>query len=244
MANLNFEQILNRTESLNVSKTYNYIKQQSINGKPSVISGNEELKTYPLKIKLHHSFCNPQKVINEAEQKAKNREIINYFQNGRYIGDYVINKYKIDIKQKIDDVIIYAELNIDLLEYPQETETFRQQTNIIPTIFAQIFSQNSISVKTLIDNTKRQIIFNIFDSLIAKLESRTLNSLSTTTNTLLHKLETAAINDIERDGLSNSAAILNKYTENLNLEDGEKSVVISELNKIPNQLTNAALRNV
>lgn len=239
------EQVFNRTETIECSNTFNYIEQDAINGKNSIISGNETLKKYPLLVKLHHSWCNPQSVIDEIEEKAKNREIINYFQKGKYIGDYVIDSYKINISQMLDNVIVYAEIEINLLENPDITTEFEQQSKIIPNISLSVFSENSNKMKNFMKDAKTKIKNAVFNETISTLQSGRVSELSKIGKRLFNSFENEIINEIKKKGLINVNSIVEKWT-NRHIDfvtDAENEIIKNELLKIPNILTNYAIRN-
>ena len=132
--NLTFNQILSRTENLEYSKEYRYNEQNGIGTKPSISAGGENLKRFPLTVKLHYSFCNPKKIIEEIEQKASDREIINYFVLEDYVGDYVIANFNVILTQTLKNVVIYAEVGIELLEQPDSITEFEERTKTAPIV--------------------------------------------------------------------------------------------------------------
>ena len=124
--NLKLTDVLQLAENIETTKEYKYIEQKSINGKPDIFYTGENLKRYPLKVTLHNSFCNIENILSELEKYGKNQQTISYYQNNNYIGEYVIEKYNIDIEKKYLNTIIYAKLSITLLE----GETFEQKNKI------------------------------------------------------------------------------------------------------------------
>lgn len=154
---LNLQQILNRSETREYTKDYKFNEHEGIGGKPEITAGNENLKRFPLKIKLHPNFCNPQKIINEIEKKAENREIINYFLGGKYIGDYVIERYHVNIIQTIKDTVFYAEVEVDLLENPAGITEFQEQSNNEEiSDVAETVDKNSNIMQNFLSETKKQ----------------------------------------------------------------------------------------
>lgn len=124
--NLNLTDVLQLAENIETTKEYKYIEQKSINGKPDIFYTGENLKRYPLKVTLHNSFCNIENILADIERYAKEQKTLSYYQNNNYIGEYVIEKYSIDIEKKYLNTIIYAKLSITLLE----GGTFEQKSNI------------------------------------------------------------------------------------------------------------------
>jgi len=242
MQNPTLEQILNRTEALDFTKTYKYAQQQGLSGKPALFATNESLKSYPLKIKLHQSFCNPQKVIKEIEQRAKNRQVINWFQHGKYVGDFFIERYSVKINQKVNDVITYAEIQLTLLENPDKYLTFEQQSKIVSKINSQKYKENSTVVKEI---SKKS---SVYDTTIKTLESSINEDLSDSASQIYRQTKSIILKKIQDEGLSNAQNIVNKLclelsTQNvLSLE--EYNMIKSDLEKIPITLYNAVVRNV
>ena len=247
MQELTLEQIFNRTETLEYSKEYKYIEQTSVNGKPSIIAGDENLKNFSLRIKLHYSFCNPQNIIDELEEKAENREIINYFQHGVYIGDYVINGLRVTAEQKIDDALIYAEIEVNLLENPDSVTEFEQQTKTNPDVDLQQVSDTSNKMQKFLSKAKDIIVSNIYDSVVSTLQSGDVAALGETGMKILNEAQNYITNEIKVAGLNKAAPIVQKYLSNLNvsnvLDAAQTNILKTELNKLPEKLINSALRD-
>lgn len=109
-----------------------YTQQKGIGAKPTLLAAGETLRTYSLPLKLHSSFCSPQKILDELEEKVRNKETFLYFQGDRYKGRYVINKVSANTVSRIGGSIVCAELTVDLLESPfEEGEEFLQQTKTV-----------------------------------------------------------------------------------------------------------------
>ena len=249
MAEISLEQVLNRTEKIEHSKSYNYIEQEAINGKSSIISGNETLKKYPLDIKLHHSFCNPQKVLDEIEEKAENREIINWFQHGKYIGDYVIDNYNVNSVQKINGVIIYAEISIELLENPDSITEFEQNSKIIPEdIDMQIVSENSTKMKNFLDTVKDNLKHSAFNLVYNSVQKMDLPNLTDIKKQILNSVCSNMINEIKNSNLIKAGDIAKKYINQVSLLDSltteDKAIFTDIIGNLPNKLTNTAIRNI
>lgn len=124
--NLKLTDVLQLAENIETTKEYKYVEQKSINGKPDIFYTGENLKRYPLKVALHNSFCNIENILADIERYAKEQKTLSYYQNNSYIGEYVIEKYNIDIEKKYLNTIIYAKLSITLLE----GGTFEQKSKI------------------------------------------------------------------------------------------------------------------
>lgn len=114
--------VMQKTEKETNTFEMGYTQQKGIGAKPTLLATGEMLKTYALPIKLHYSFCNPSKIIEELENKAKNREAFLYFQDETYAGRYVITKITTDVISRHKDHIFCADLNVELLEAPSEKD--------------------------------------------------------------------------------------------------------------------------
>lgn len=123
--------IFSKTEASQTETEYGYTEVKGINTKPSLIASGEGLKHYSLPIKLHASYCRPDKIISELEDKASKREVVDYFQEDSYIGKYVINKISKNILSTYLGYTICAELNVDLVEYYEEPEDFAPQKKVV-----------------------------------------------------------------------------------------------------------------
>lgn len=123
--------IFSKTEASQTDTEYGYSEIKGINSKPSLIASGEGLKHYTLPIKLHASFCRPDKIIAELEEKASKREVIDYFQGDSYIGKYVINKISKNILSTYLGYTISAEIGVDLIEYYEEPGEFTPQKKVV-----------------------------------------------------------------------------------------------------------------
>lgn len=244
---LTLEQILNRSEVLDCTKEYKYNEQEGIGGKPSIIAGGENLLKYTLKVKLHGSFCNPAQVIKQIEEKAQKKEIINYFQNGEYIGDFVINRFYKNIVQTIKQAIYYAEIEVDLLENPDSITEFKQNNTKAEEITTEAVSSNSSKMKKFLNQTKKMIVDNVFDSVVTTLKTGDIKELSEVGTKILNQLNSSILSEVKEAGLAQATPIVNKYTNQINymtsvLDEKQKTILKAELAKIPDTLINSALR--
>lgn len=244
---LTLEQILNRSEVLDCTKEYKYNEQEGIGGKPSIIAGGENLLKYTLKVKLHGSFCKPAQVIKQIEEKAQKKEIINYFQNGEYIGDFVINRFYKNIIQTIKQAIYYAEIEVDLLENPDSITEFKQNNTKAEDITTEAVSSNSSKMKKFLNQTKKMIVDNVFDSVVTTLKTGDIKELSEVGTKILNQLNSSILSEVKEAGLAQATPIVNKYANQINnmtgvLDEKQKTILKAELAKIPDTLINSALR--
>lgn len=242
---LDFQQILNRSESREFTKEYKYNEHEGIGGKPIISAGNENLKRFPLKIKLHASFCNPQKIIDEIEYKSKNRTNINYFQNGKYIGDYVIERYHANIVQTVQDVVFYAEVEIDLLENPSSITEFKEQNKIEKiSEFAETVEENSNIMKNFLVETKKAMKEGVIDAGINAIKNTDINQLSNLAKSSFEIISNNVLAEIKDFGLAEIYDKISSYTKNLKgvLENDEIATIKRELERIPDTMFNTILR--
>lgn len=244
---LTLEQILNRSEVIDCTKEYKYNEQEGIGSKPSIVAGGENLLKYTLRIKLHGSFCKPAQIIKQIEEKAENKEIINYFQNGEYIGNFVINRFYKNVVQTIKQAIYYAEIEIDLLENAESTTEFKQNNVQADEITQEAVSTTSSKMKNFLNQTKKMIVDNVFDSVITTLKTGDIKGLSETGTQILNQFNRSILSEIKTAGLNQASPIINKYTSQLQglttvLDNNQISIIKKELNNIPDTLINSALR--
>ena len=242
---LDFQQILNRSESREFTKEYKYNEHEGIGGKPIISAGNENLKRFPLKIKLHASFCNPQKIIDEIEYKSKNRTNINYFQNGKYIGDYVIERYHANIVQTVQDVVFYAEVEIDLLENPSSITEFKEQNKIEKiSEFAETVEENSNIMKNFLVETKKAMKEGVIDAGINAIKNTDINQLCNLAKSSFEIISNNVLAEIKDFGLAEIYDKISSYTKNLQgvLENDEIATIKRELERIPDTMFNTILR--
>lgn len=125
----NVFEILNCAEELETNTEYGYAQQKGIGQKPILVYTGEGLKQYSLPIKLHHSYCRPDYILEELKLKAKEHDAFSYFQGEKYIGEYVIINIAEKLINTYQGVTLYAEITVDILECPDmEDEEFQQQT--------------------------------------------------------------------------------------------------------------------
>ncbi|MGN0015433.1 MAG: phage tail protein [Candidatus Gastranaerophilaceae bacterium] len=261
--NLTFNQILARTENLEYSKEYHYNEQAGIGSKPSITAGGENLKRFPLTVKLHITFCNPKKIIEEIEQKAADREIINYFLLNEYIGDYVIEKFNVNLTQTYKDMVIYAEIGIDLLENPESITKFEERTKTTPVIndivtaddnvqivttgektIAEKLKDNGKKLNTFLKNQSETIKNNIFSNVITAVKTGDIQGLSDIGVQTLNTIKTVIFDEIKDAGITKAVPIVDKYINNMGniLDENQREIIENELLQIPDRLIKNVLR--
>ena len=111
-------EIFKKAENTDTETEYAYTEQKGIVGKPSIVATNTGLQRYSLPVKLHFQYCNPTKIIKGLKELAEKHQIISYFQDDEYKGEFVITKIVESPKNHYKDNLLYAEITVDLLEYP------------------------------------------------------------------------------------------------------------------------------
>ena len=235
---LTMNQILNMSERLEGSVDYSYNQHTGIGGKAQISPGNKSLERIPLRIKLHFSFCNPEKAINLVKDYADNNKEIEWFQSGKYIGTYVIASINKQIEQMHRDAIVFAQLDIELLESPQEGNEFE------PTETEQL--KNVQTAKpSLVEQIKTTALKMVRDSVFTVLSTASLSDLSNLGNMVAAELKQNIINEVELKGITSiydsTAEAVKKIPLYNELTDDEKTAIQSFLEEIPNSMIDAAL---
>ncbi len=263
MPELTLLQILNRTENIGCTKEYTYNEQAGIGGKPSIVAGGENLRRFSLTIKLHSSFCNPKKIIDDIEQKAENREIINYFQLDEYIGDFVIERFNKNIVQTYKDMIIYAEIGIDIVEHTDSITYFEEQTKTTPVTENIVSSDDNMQILTtntktvaeklkssssklanFINNQSEKIKNNVFTNVTRTIQTGDIKGLTDIGVLTLNSLQSAILDEIKTAGVTQAIPIVNKYIDGMGsiLDEKQREILQTELLQIPDRLIKNALR--
>ena len=157
--------ILNRLEDLAVSRVYKYNKQETINAKPSIQAGNEELEEYDCSLKLHVSICNPAEIIDILKKRQKSREPFDWIYRGNYKGSFVIESFEEKETARIKDVLISAEINFTLLENPLETEFRQQITGQADLSYYEQYQEGSNRLKEFALSVKNSITENLKETI-------------------------------------------------------------------------------
>lgn len=239
-------QILNRSEKQEYDKEYKVIEQNGIGGKPTIVAGGENLKRFNIPIKLHANFCNPQKIIDEIEEKAQKREAINYFVNDKYIGDYIIERFHVNVIQTIKKAVFYAEIELDFVENTESITDFEEQTIQTPEILQETFSENSNFMKDFENKAKEIIKQNITNAAVSVFETGSINGLNSIGKTVLQNYSDNILDEIKEKGLPFAKEITDKYADKtaaLEILNNEQIKIIqSTIGKIPDKMIDTVLR--
>ena len=123
-------EILQKAQNLSTEIEKNYSEQKGIGAKPTIVAGGETLKSYSIPIQLHISYCKPDEIIKKLEEKLLNEDVFSWYRGEEYVGEFVISKVSHNLIDRIDNVTVYAEITVDLLEYydDMQEEEYSQQT--------------------------------------------------------------------------------------------------------------------
>lgn len=252
---VNLQKIFDRTENLNFFKEVNYTRQQGIIGKASLSAGAENLKVYPLSIKLHHSFCNPQKVIDEIEEKISKNEIIDYFQGSVYIGKYVLQNLNVEVLEQIDGYTTACIISLELLEAGEKEENFVQQvvdttaeglagSNNTITARTKNFSASSNTVVNFVKKQAENIKNNMFSSAMEVLKNNEIEAIPEIGRIVAENVASQIVSDIKSAGITQAEKISKKYISNIyvpELTDDQTQLLKDTLSLIPGKMIDAVI---
>ena len=239
---LNFAQILNKTEAVELTQEYKVNEHEGIGGKPHISAGGEVLRRYSLPIKLHASFCNPQEIIDEIEVLASERTTINYFLLGKYIGDFVIERFQQKIIQTIGNAVFYAEITIDIVENPDSITEFEEQDEG-ENISAETISEDESIMKNFLEESKNLIKESSISAAMDVVNNANLPSVLG--QVTFNNLARTVINSLKNIGLNGIYELIEDNVNNLlggELSANEIELLKRELIKIPDAVVDTALR--
>src|SRR5688572_4243983 len=106
-------------QSFSGNSEENYAEHATILNKPRLQKLGSKLDTRELSIRFHISFCDPELELNKLMEAKKKGQILPFtLGNGRYLGDFVIQKMGEDIQQLTVGAAIHEVIvSISLLEY-------------------------------------------------------------------------------------------------------------------------------
>lgn len=235
---LTINQILNMAERLEGSVDYSYNQHTGIGGKAQISPGNKSLERIPLRIILHMQYCNPEKAIDLVKDYAENGREIEWYQSGKFLGTYVIASINRQIEQMHRDVIVYAQLDIDLLESPHDEEEYE------PTDTEQL--ENIQTAKpSLVEQIKQNALQTVKDSVMTTLTTADLSNISDIGKIVAGELKQNIINGIELSGIASvydyTAEAVKKVPYYNDLSSDEKLLIQNFLEGIPNSMLDKAL---
>ena len=236
MEKLNLQQIIDRAEKVNFGFVKTYAEQKTIEGKSYLGNDTETIKRFPVKIKLHHSYCNPEEIIEEIEKKMKNKTIMEYYQNGKYITEVVIGQYQVTHQQMANGSIIYAEMELIMLEMI-EKPALSGYTDLP----FQTFSFETNAVQNFLEKANE-----IQSSGIVKQVTDLNDNFSDTVQQIFNEFKTRITDDFVNKGLSDVYTRVSEYIDSLNqnstLEYYEKELLQIALNKVSKIFISGSIR--
>lgn len=233
--------ILNRIEDLTVSQVYKYNKQECINSKPSLQSGNEELKEYNCELKLHADFCNPKRIIDILKKQQESREAFEWIYRGEYKGSFVIERLEEQEISRLKDVLIFAKINFNLIEIPQELEFEQQKTGEADLSQYEQFSENSNRLKDFALQAKNLVTENLKNTVMNIALSE---NLSDSAIEIFEQVKNGVINNIENGNIADIYSDIQNYSniiERSNVETSDLKVLLTSINSIPQNILHSAL---
>lgn len=235
--------LLNRVSKFSTTKTHTYNKMACINSKPVLQKGNENLLEYKLSLPLHINFCNPKKMIELIEKKANEDEPIEWIYNGEYMGTFVIDEVSKSIENQIKGVIIYAVVNLNLLEVPQSKEYEAQKKEDVDLSEYEQYDETSDIMQNFSTEVKQSIKENMKNAVLTGIYSGNLTDAS---KELFNNVALSVANDIGQGAIVDMYANVKKYTDaitnNSPLSIQDTKNLAYQISNIPNLVLNSALR--
>jgi len=233
--------ILDKLEDLSVSKVCKYNKQETINFKPSLSAGNEELEEYDCALKLHASFCSPQRIIDVLEKQQQSREAFEWIYRGAYKGSFVIERLETQEIFRVKDVLICADLKFKLIEKPQNEEFMQQITGSADLTPYEQFQEGSNRLKEFAKTVKNSIMENLKNAVMNVSISE---NLSDAAYEIFSNVKNGVINDISKGSITGIYDKIRDYSDiiehsNLNVSDIRK--LLSDISQIPALIMRAAI---
>ena len=233
--------ILNRLEDLTVTRVCKYNKQECINSKSTLQAGNEELKEYNCTLQLHTDFCHPKKVIDILKKQQESREPFEWIYRAEYKGSYVIERFEEQEVTRVKDLLIYARVNFNLIEVPQNSEFEQQKTGKADLSRFEQYSENSNRIKDFAIQAKNSITENLKNSVMNLTLSENLTDAG---YEVFEQVKNGVINDISDGAVTDIYDSINKYSEYVNrsnLETREIKELITGITSLSNTLLKVAI---
>lgn len=235
--------VLNRAQITPKTKNYNYNKMPCTNSKPALQAGNKNLEEYKASIDLHYSFCNPKKIIELIYDKASSREPFDWLYNKEYKGCFVINEITQTQIKQLKDVILYAKIEFNFIEFPVDDEYKDQIENSNNLDEYSKYSENSSKLKDFGTTVKNSIVENIKDTIS---NAPLSDNLSDRAKEIFESVKLKVISDIASDSIINIYENVNSITKNISSENSLNFSDIQNLNEaiqsIPDLMLDSALR--
>lgn len=240
---VDLQTIFDRCEAFSTQKNYKYSEQEAINGKPSIMKLGENLKRFPLSITLHSSFCDIDEVIKAIEQKAENGEVISYFRQNVYIGEYVIEAYSINMQKVYNGIPVLAELTLDLLE-TQEEKTFTEQLKTKVNLSSSTTLKSTApKIQKIKKDLEKKAVEQSFNDAVMAI---TIGNLTDAEKLITNNLAQALWEEIKLAGIGEMFEVTKDFTKNITvlqaLTQEQKERLQNALNSIPTKVLRNVLR--
>lgn len=235
--------ILDRVEISQNKRNFTFNKQERINSKPVLQAGNENLAEYNCTLQLHVQFCNPKTIINMLENRAESREPIEWIYKKEYKGMFVIDSLEKTVIKQIKDTILYAELNFNLLEFPQDEDFEQQITGEADLSNVEQYSSKSNKIKDFAKKVKDSVSENLKETVMSGTIS---DNLSDSAKEIFSTVAGDVVNDITGGNITAIYNIAQSYADKI---EGSSSFgfsdvkeLIAAITSIPDMVMNTALR--
>ena len=235
--------ILDRVEISQEQRNFNFNKQERINSKPVLQSGNENLQEYNCTLQLHVQFCNPKTIINILENRAESREPIEWIYKKEYKGMFVIDSLEKTVIKQIKDTVLYAEVNFNMIEYPQEEDFEQQIQGEADLSDIEKYSSKSNKLKDFAKKVKESVTKNLKETVMSGTIS---DNLSDSAKEIFSTVASDVVSDITG---GNITAIYNTVQSYADKIEDISSFTFSDINElitavasIPDTVMNTALR--
>lgn len=244
IAKWNITKILQRAQIVSTNYIYKYNQMPCINSKPVLQVGNEELLSYKINIPLHFSFCNPKSILKTLKEQAETKEPFDWIYQKEYKGSFIIENIEENIEKQVNDVILYANISLNLLEYPTDEEYKEQKENKVDLEKYEQYSEDSSKLKNFAKTIKNSITNNLKDAIL----NPTLSTdLSQRAKEIYSSVANGVISDISNDNLidiyNTVSNISNSIKNNQSLDFSDIENLKDAINSIPESILSAGLRS-
>lgn len=244
LINYELNKMINRVQELSTKKEYTYNKMECINSKPALQAGNENLIEYNIKLPLHINFCDVEEWISIIEQQAQSREPFDWIYHGKYMGLFLIDSVEKSYQNRINDIVIYAEVSFNLLEVPVYEEFLEQIPLEIDLSEIEQYEENSNKFKSFAQKVKDAVVNSVKDAVATSFVSDNLTEAS---KEILSSSFEAIVGDFKNS--NDITSIYTRVTELAKHINQNKAVDLADIltvneiiKEIPLKALNASLR--
>lgn len=236
--------IFNKVQVLSSNKEYIYNKMECINSKPVLQAGNENLLEYRVLLQLHCRVSNPKKIIETIENYAAKREPFDWIYNGKYMGEFVIDNVEKNIKKQEQDLIVYAELTVNLLENPTNKDFQEQMPGDADlSQYVQYYETSNI-FKDFEKEIQKKVVENIKNNII---NTTITDNISATSQNFVNTVSCKILDEISEGNITDIFDTVAGYKKIIDNSDSlilsEKEKITNIINKIPEKMLDASVRS-